>query len=104
MEDGAAVLRVTNVRLRFQEQITVLRITDHTLQWGPRMSGKLNHPQQDFESELANILTLRLCHRAILKGIGQELEKLYKPPHDVPHQLLTLLVQFDENTKARSLL
>jgi len=64
------------------------------------MSEKLNHPQQDFESELASILTLRLCRRAILKGIGQELEKLYQPSHDVPHQLLALLVQFDENTKA----
>jgi len=64
------------------------------------MSNKLNRSQQDFESELANILTLRLCHRAILKGIGQELEKLYQPSHDVPHQLLTLLVQFNENTEA----
>ena len=64
------------------------------------MSERLNRPQQDFESELANILALRLCHRAILKGIGQELGKLYQPSHDVPHQLLALLVQFNENTEA----
>jgi hypothetical protein len=59
------------------------------------MSESLNCPQQDFESELANVLTLRLCHRAILQRIGQELGMLYQPPHGVPHQLLALIVQLN---------
>jgi len=62
------------------------------------MSDKLNRSQQDFESELASILTLRLCHRAILKGIGEELKERYQPPQRVPHLLMTLLVQFNKKT------
>ena len=61
------------------------------------MSDKLNRSQQDFESELANILTLRLCHRAILKGIGEELKERYQLPQGVPRLLMTLLAQFNEN-------
>lgn len=63
--------------------------------------GDANPPQQEFESELANILMLRLCHRAILERIGQELRGRYQPPQDLPHRLLALLVQINEQRGAK---
>ena len=64
------------------------------------MSHSFSCPQPDLESELAHVLTLRLCHRAVLQSIGEELGRLSEPPHGVPHQLLVLIVQLNEQLGA----
>jgi len=50
---------------------------------------------QNFESELADIWKVRLCHRAIQAKIGQELAKHYPLPEELPHNMFTLLMQME---------
>ena len=64
------------------------------------MSNDQNLSQQDFESELASIWKLRLCHHAIQAKIGQELRAHYELPQVLPHRMIVLLVQLHEQRVA----
>ena len=55
---------------------------------------------QNFESELADIWKVRLCHRAIQAKIGQELRAHYELPQVLPHRMIVLLMQINEQRVA----
>lgn len=59
------------------------------------MSDDANRPRQHDEMERADSWDLRRCHRAIRERIGQELERYYRLPQDLPHPLLALLCQLE---------
>ena len=66
------------------------------------MSDDQNLPQQDFESELASIWKLRLCHHALQAKIGQELRAHYELPQVLPHRMIVLLMQINEQRVAEA--
>ena len=60
---------------------------------GADMSDDANRRQQHNEMERVELWDLRRCHRAIRERIGQELQRRYRPPQDMPDRLMALLVQ-----------
>lgn len=62
------------------------------------MSDDANPPRQHNEREQVDSWNLRRFHHAIAERIGQELQRRYQPPKDLPHRLLALLLQINRDS------
>ena len=61
-----------------------------------------HRPRSSYESD-ALPYTKAAAHRAVRITIGQELSARYEVPPDLPHEMLTLLLQLNEHDEERLL-
>ena len=96
--------RLSDRNARDQLHAIAAEILVHTVelesQSGPPLSKSSGMEARDFAANNPKkvIQTLRNRipnHRVIQTKIGQELRALYRLPHEVPHRILTLLMQLN---------